>query len=146
MKIRHATQKDIPRLAELNHQLQEDERTPRLMSQIELVDRLTGWLDGDYKAVLFEHLMEPVAYALYRTTEDGLYIRQFYVFRSRRRQGIGRRAIGLFRNQIVEENQALYLEAFTHNDRAIAFWKALGFREHTISFRLEPSEVRSLAD
>ena len=103
-------------------------------------------MDGDYKAVLFELSMEPVAYALYRTTEDGLYIRQFYVLRSWRRQGIGRQAMSRFRNQIVEANQALYLEAFTHNDRAIAFWKALGFREHTLSFRLEPEEVRILTD
>jgi ribosomal protein S18 acetylase RimI-like enzyme len=138
MKIRHATQEDIPRLAEFNRQLQEDERAPCLMSSEELVDRLTRWMGADYKAVLFELSDEPVAYALYRVIEDGLYIRQFCVLRSRQRQGIGRSAIELFREKIVGAEQVLTLEAYTHNERAIAFWQALGFREHTLSFRLAP--------
>jgi len=138
MKIRQARREDLPRLAEFNRQLQEDEGAPRLMSTQELVDRLTRWMDADYKAVFFELSNEPVAYALYRTTEDGLYIRQFWVVRSRQRQGIGRRAIALFRKQIVAADQVLTLEAYTHNGPGIAFWRAVGFREHTLSFRLEP--------
>lgn len=138
MKIRHATQEDIPLLAEFNRQLQEDERAPDLMSSTDLIARLTDWLRADYEAVLFELSEEPIAYALYRPTEEGLYIRQFYVLRSHRRQGLGRNAIALFRDQIIEADQTLHLEAYVHNDRAIAFWQALGFREHTISFRIEP--------
>ena len=137
MQIRHATQKDIPLLAELNHQLQEDEHTPYLMSGRELEARFRKWLEQDYKAVFFDHSEEVVAYAVYRLDEDGLYLRQFHVLRNHRRQGIGRRAISLFRDQIVSADQALTLEAFVHNDRAIAFWQAVGFRKHTISFRID---------
>jgi ribosomal protein S18 acetylase RimI-like enzyme len=142
MKIRHATLDDIPFLAEFNHQLQEDERAPRLMSNMELVDRLTGWMEADYEAVLFELPGVSVAYALYRPTEEGMYIRQFCVLRSHQRRALGRRAIALFRKEIIAANQALYLEAYVHNEEAIAFWQALGFRQHTISFRLEPSGTR----
>lgn len=138
MKIRHATHEDIPLLAEFNRQLQEDENAPRLMSDSELIARLTGWMDADYEAILFELSGKPTAYALYRPTEEGMYIRQFCVLRSHQRQGIGRKAIAVFRDQIVAPDQALCLETYVHNDRAIAFWQALGFREHTISFRLEP--------
>ena len=138
MRIRHATQEDIPLLARLNHQLQEDEQAPTLMTMSELTVRLRGWMKDDYKALFFEVAEEPVAYALYRAREDEMYVRQFHVIRSHRRRGIGRQAIVLFRDQIVAEQQILSLEAYVHNDRAIAFWHALGFRRHTISFRIEP--------
>ncbi len=51
--------------------------------------------------------------------------------------GIGRRAIHLFREEVVLPGQALSLEVLYHNEEGIAFWQALGFRRHAISFRIE---------
>ena len=139
MNIRHATLDDIPQLAELNRQLQEDERTPKLMTNHELAIRMTGWLNADYQAILFELAGAVVAYAVYRAgeDEDDLYLRQFHVSRSHRRRGMGREALALFREQVVKPGQSLTLEAYVHNEEAIAFWRAIGFQDHTLSFRIE---------
>lgn len=141
MKIRYATEEDLPLLAELNHQLIQDERAPNPMSVSELSARLRTWLRGDYRAVVFEAGSKPLAYALFRTSEEGLYLRQFFVARQHRRQGIGRRAIELFRKDVVPADQSLSLEVFVHNKEGIAFWQALGFQENAISFVIGPSRT-----
>ncbi|HIF94882.1 MAG TPA: GNAT family N-acetyltransferase [Myxococcales bacterium] len=136
MKLRFAESKDIALLSQLNHELIEDERAPNPMSIDELNQRMTTWLEGDYRAVIFELESSDVAYALYREEKDGLYLRQFYVVRDRRRQGIGQTAIELFREQVVGSGQTLTLEVFSHNETGIVFWRALGFQEHSIAFRI----------
>ena len=61
-----------------------------------------GWLSGgEYRAVLFERDSQPVAYALYRADADAsIYLRQFFVAREHRRQGIGVAAIELLVGEI----------------------------------------------
>jgi ribosomal protein S18 acetylase RimI-like enzyme len=136
LKLRYASEEDVPLLAELNHQLIRDERASNAMPVPELSDRMLTWLRRDYRAVIFELGTEPVAYALFRPSEEGLYPRQFYVSRAHRRRGIGRRAIRLFREQVVPAGQALSLEVLVHNEAGIAFWRALGFQENALSFRI----------
>ncbi len=138
MKHRYASDEDIPLLAEQNYQLIQDERAPNPMSVCELSTRMQGWLDGEYRAIIFERRSEPVAYALFRPSEEGLYLRQFFVCRAHRRQGVGRRAIELLREQVVPTGQILSLEVLVHNEDGIAFWRALGFREHALSFQCGP--------
>ena len=94
------------------------------------------WLASEYRAVIFELASEPVAYALYRPSDNGgVHLRQFFVVRSHRRKGLGRRAIALFRRQVVPMGGTLTLEVLVQNQVGLAFWRALGFREHAISFR-----------
>jgi GNAT superfamily N-acetyltransferase len=141
MKLRYASDEDIPLLAELNHQLIQDERAPNPMSVRELAEQMRGWLSGDYRAVVFELAAEPIAYALFRSSEEGIYLRQFFVSRAHRRRGIGRRAIEAFREQVVSQDQVLSLEVFVHNEVGIAFWQAVGFGQHTLSFRIGPKRA-----
>jgi ribosomal protein S18 acetylase RimI-like enzyme len=138
VKLRYASAEDIPLLAELSHQLIQDERASNPVSVAELSTRMRAWLQGEYRAVIFERASEPVAYALFRPSEEGLYLRQFFVDRAHRGQGVGRRAIELFREQVVPSGQPLLLEVLVHNEGAIAFWQRLGFRQHALSFRSGP--------
>lgn len=89
MDFRFATPDDVSLLAELNHQLIEDEGSANSMSVAELASRMLRWLEADYRAVLFEVSAEPVAYLLYRPSEDGIYVRQLFVCRGHRRRGYG---------------------------------------------------------
>src|SRR5678815_350483 len=93
MTFRFATLDDCPRLAELNHQLIRDEGHRNPMTVAELEQRIRGWLAGEYRAVLFEDAGEVVAYALFREQLEEIYLRQLFVVRHRRSQGIGRRAV-----------------------------------------------------
>jgi ribosomal protein S18 acetylase RimI-like enzyme len=137
--LREATFEDLPLLAELNRQLIQDQRSSNPMSLAELQERMRGWLAGEYRAVLFEIDSKPVAYAVFRPAEGGIHLRQFFVARGLRRQGIGRRAIEAFRKRHVPSSAALTLEVLVHNSAGIAFWRALGFQDHALSLRLPPS-------
>ena len=138
MKLRYASEEDVQLLAELNHQLIEDERASNAMSVVELSTRMRTWLRGEYRAVIFEQASQPVAYALLRPSDEGLYLRQFFVSRAHRRQGVGRRAIELLRKQVLSPGQPLSLEVLVHNEDGIAFWRALGSRQHALSFSIGP--------
>ena len=63
------------------------------MSLPELVERMSRWLAGDYTAILLEEQGAIVAYALYCEKPDEVHLRQLFVVRDRRRQGIGRKSI-----------------------------------------------------
>ncbi len=106
------------------------------MSVAELEERMRGWLVAEYRAVVFEIGSQPVAYALFRPAEGGVHLRQFFVARGSRRKGIGRRAIEAFRQRFVAPGEALTLEALVHNSPGLAFWRALGFEEQALTFRL----------
>jgi len=138
VKLRYASEEDVGLLAELNRQLIEDERASNSMSVAELSSRMRTWLHGEYRAVIFEHASEPLAYALFRPSNEGLYLRQFFVSRAHRRRGVGRRAIELLREQVIPAGQPLSLEVLVQNDDGIAFWRALGFRQHALSFQTDP--------
>src|SRR6266404_7565286 len=97
MTFRRATLDDCALLAELNHQLIRDEGHRNRMTVPELEQRMKGWLASEYAAVLFEDGKEIVAYALYREEPDEIYLRQLFVVRDRRRQGIGRKALEILR-------------------------------------------------
>ena len=136
--MREAIDSDVPLLAELNRQLIQDQRASNTLSLDQLAERLRGWLAAEYRAALFELEAEPVAYALFRPAESGVHLRQFFVVRSRRRRGLGREAIERFRERFVPAGAALTLDVLVHNTPALAFWRALGFREHALTFRLGP--------
>ncbi len=93
MTFRQATLNDCAVLAELNHQLIRDEGHRNRMTVPELEQRMRGWLQAEYSAVVFEDGEEIVTYALYREQTDEIYLRQLFVVGARRRQGIGRQAV-----------------------------------------------------
>ena len=136
MELRIATEADLPQLAVWNRELIEDEGSdnPMTVGQLEL--RLRGWLTGDYQAAIFEERGAAVGYALFRPDEAGVYLRQFFVARAQRRRGVGRSAIALFLERLVPPGASLALDVLVRNERAKAFWRAVGLREHAIGFRL----------
>src|SRR5215469_191405 len=89
VNFRRATFDDCSRLAEFNHQLIRDEGHRNKMTVPELEQRMRGWLQSDYTAIIFEEGGELVAYALYREQPEELYLRQLFVVPNRRRQGMG---------------------------------------------------------
>ncbi len=53
LKYRFATQEDVPLLAKMNQQLIRNEGHRNKMTLPELQDRMSGWLQGEYTAVIF---------------------------------------------------------------------------------------------
>jgi len=73
--FRPATLDDCPLLAELNHQLIQDEGHRNRMTLPELEQRMRCWLAGEYRAVIFEDGGDVVAYALYLEKPEEIYLR-----------------------------------------------------------------------
>ena len=143
MQWQIATAENIETLAHLNRQLNEDEGAEPLPLP-EAIDRLTRWLASDYTAILFKIDGTTVAYTLFRPTDPdsegypgGVFVRQFLVARDRRRQGIGKRAFQILREEIWPSNCTVLLDTQYDNSRAQEFWRSVGFSEYHLSFKLQ---------
>jgi GNAT superfamily N-acetyltransferase len=137
MTHRRATADDCPVLAALNHQLIRDEAHRNLMTVAELEDRMRAWLAGDYIALLFEEGREVVAYCLYRESTSEIYLRQLFVVRDRRRQGIGRAAMQVLMG-VWPKNKRLTVDVLVKNEAALAFWRAVGYRDYCLTLEILP--------
>lgn len=136
LTYRHATPEEAALLAELNHQLIQDEGHRNRMTVPQLETRMRNWLKTEYRAVLFEQPGEVVAYALYRPEEDATYLRQFFVRRERRRRGIGLAAMNVLLRNILRPGGRLYLDVLVSNSAGKAFWKAVGFQDYAVTLEM----------
>ena len=135
LNSRFAKIDDCPLLAQLNQQLIQDESHSNPMTAVELERRMRDWLGGEYQAVIFEEAGQVVAYGLYKEQPDEIHLRQFFVVRNRRRQGIGRRAIEILRFEVWPKSKRLTVEVLVANLPAAAFWRSVGYKDY--SLRLE---------
>ena len=138
MNFRRATLSDCALLADLNHQLIRDEGHRNPMTVSELEQRMRGWLSSEYVTIIFQERDEVVAYALYREQPADIYLRQLFVVRDRRRQGIGREALNILRSQIWPKDKRLTVEVLVRNTTAVAFWRALGYRDYALTLEILP--------
>lgn len=146
LNARFASVDDCSMLAAWNYQLIRDEGHRNPMDVWELQERMRGWLEsGEYHAVLFEE-DEPVAYALFKETDDEIYLRQFFVVRHRRREGIGSRAMAeLF--SLWPKEKRWTVSVLTKNLPAVSFWQTQGYQDYSVTLEILPgtnSPQRSL--
>jgi len=141
MTFRRATSNDCNLLAELNHQLIRDAGHRNKMTVPELEQRMRGWLQSEYSSIIFEEKNETVAYALYREPGEEIYLRQLFVIPDCRRQGIGRQAIEILRSQIWPRNKRLTVEVLVKNTAAVAFWRAVGYQDYSLTLEILPAKA-----
>jgi predicted acetyltransferase len=142
MNFRLATLNDCALLAELNHQLIRDEGHRNKMTVPELEQRMKGWLASEYAVVLFEQDRRVVAYALYREQAEEIYLRQLFVIRNQRRSGMGREAVKILRSKIWPTNKRLTVEVLVQNEAAVAFWRAVGYKDYCLTLEIVPDTNR----
>jgi predicted acetyltransferase len=118
----------------------EGHRNP--MTVPELEERMRGWLSGEYEAMLFEENEEVTAYAVYSEQPSEIYLRQLFVVRSNRSRGIGRRAVEILRSQVWPESKRLTVAVLVANSRAIAFWRAVGYTDYSLTLEIMPGQKR----
>src|SRR5512141_434958 len=137
LKTRFATIDDCSMLAAWNYQLIRDEGHHNPMDVLELEERMRGWLaSGEYLAMIFE-VDEPVAYALFRETDEEIYLRQFFVVRHHRHEGIGSCAMAqLF--ALWPKEKRWTVSVLTKNTPAVAFWQAMGYADYALTLEIMP--------
>ena len=139
MNYRFATLDDCAFLADWNHQLIRDEGHRNRMTPVELEQRMRTWLSSEYRAVVFEQNLAPVAYALFRENPHEVYLRQLFVARDCRRQGIGRGAVGILRSNVWPKSKRLTVDVLVANAAAIEFWRAVGYQAYCLTLEILPS-------
>lgn len=122
----------------MNSQLIEDEKHRDPLSLPALQKRMIEWLSGEYTATLFVSDEQAVTYALYHYQDDFLYLRQFYVNRDKRRQGIDRQAVNILVDKVFPPDKRLIVTALSQNLDAIKFWRAVGFSDYCLSLEILP--------
>ncbi|HET6881292.1 MAG TPA: GNAT family N-acetyltransferase [Pirellulales bacterium] len=137
MNARLATLNDVALLAAMNQQLIRDEGHRNRMSLGQLEDRMQAWLSGEYQAAIFEESGEAVGYALFKREPEWIYLRQFFVVPSKRRQGIGRKAMDWLKENVWRNSPRIRLDVLVGNPTGIAFWRSLGFADYALTMELD---------
>ena len=127
MIIRKAEASEFAKLAELNRKLIHDERHPNPMNAQQLAERMGAWLHGEYSCYVAEEGGETIAYCLFRDDGEYYYMRQLFVEREHRRRGIATEFLDWMYDHIWKDKR-VRLDVLSHNQEAIAFYKAYGFR------------------
>ena len=110
------------------------------MTVPELEQRMKGWLATEYAAMLFENGGEVVAYALYREQPEEIYLRQLFVVRNRRGKGLGKEAVKILLSKIWPKNKRLTVEVLVQNEAAVAFWRAVGYKDYSLTLEILPNK------
>jgi len=128
LKWRRAGVEDVSRLAHWNKQLIEDEGSRNPMTPAQLETRMMGWMQGnDWDIWMLERGGESVGYAVLRVAvEDSeIFLRQFFIAREYRSQGVGKVALEQLRSHFTVARWTL--EVLETNPRARKFYESLGF-------------------
>jgi GNAT superfamily N-acetyltransferase len=142
LNFRKARTQDAALLAQLNQQLIQDEGHANAATVSELTERMRQWLATSYAGIIFEDERGVIAYALYQDEPTQIYLRQFFVARDRRRAGLGRQAINILLTQIWPRSKRLTVSVLFHNQPAMAFWKAVGYTEYSMTLEIQPKNNR----
>ncbi len=137
VQFRFAGEADAETLGTLNAQLIEDEGHRNSMTVAQLVQRMAGWLKGEYQAVVIEQGGMVVGYALFRREPDHVYVRQLFVRAENRRRGVGRSTMQWLADNVCQGRQRIRIDVLVGNDLARSFWAAIGFREYCVTMEMD---------
>ena len=134
MQITPCTLADAPVLAEMNHQLIQDERAETHLSLPQLQARMADFLHTSYRAFFFVADEDLLGYALCDMARAPVYLRQFFICRDHRRKGYGKQAFALLLETLAL--QTLDVDVYAWNHAGIAFWQSLGLQTRCHQMRL----------
>jgi GNAT superfamily N-acetyltransferase len=141
--IRPADEADLPLLTQMNKRLIEDEGSRNPMSIGQLTDRMKGWLLGNWEVRLFATNAGVVGYAVYQARRDEyypdqtiVYLRQFYIERELRGQGLGSAAFQALGTEHFPPGCRVVIDALTSNPRGYDFWRHVGFEPYCTTMHL----------
>ena len=137
LEFRFAEETDVPWLARMNQELIRDEGHRNKMSVPELGQRMSDFLRNEYDAVIVSNGQSDIGYALYRQYPEWLYLRQIFVIEKMRCKGIGRRMIEWLKNNPWTEYKKIRMDVLVGNVSGIDFWKAVGFKEYSITMEMD---------
>jgi ribosomal protein S18 acetylase RimI-like enzyme len=138
--LRFAQPSDADELAPLNFQLIRDEGHRNPMTVPQLAVRMRGWLETDYRALVQVDKGKIIAYALYRESEQEIYLRHLFVCVDFRRRGIGRTMMNYLIHTVWPKEKRLTVEVLVNNLPALAFWRSIGYHDYSLELEILPHQ------
>jgi len=154
IRVREAAAADGPEILRLERELAEFERLDGPSS--EEGQRLLSWIfeEKRFRALVAERggkIVGTALYFFYPTSfraRLGLYLEDLVISEAARAGGAGRALMSELA-RIAERSDCVRMEwaVLDWNERALAFYRRLGARQHRewLRFALEPAEIRALA-
>lgn len=132
VSIREANGEDRPNLVEAMRAMSARiGNAPR--SVVDADARIALMLATDHDFWMVERAGEAIGYAILRDNGDHVYLRHLFIAEAARRRGAGRAALALLDEQYG--HAALRLDARIGDERAQAFWRAMGFAPEALNMR-----------
>ncbi|MFM2031835.1 MAG: hypothetical protein RLZZ297_600 [Chloroflexota bacterium] len=125
VRLDTATVAECGTLALLNRGLILAERSDNTMHYDALVDRMRGFLEGNYAAWLFRVEDMVVGYCLVDMSSTPRYLRHFFIVEAYRGRGYGRAAFDALCDTLGAA--ALDIDVLDWNTAGAAFWRRMGF-------------------
>ena len=104
---------------------------------------MRGWLLGDWELKLFATDDRVVGYAVYQTRRDEyfpdqtiVYLRQFYLERELRGQGLGTAVIQSLAAEHFPPGCRVVIDVLASNPRGYDFWRRVGFEPYCTTMHL----------
>jgi len=146
IRIKAASMDDVGLLAEMNKHLIEDEGSFNPMDREQLQHRMRNWLKTDWRADLLMHGEETAGYALYRFKENDyhpdikeVYLRQYFIGREHRGNGLGLQGIMLLRELRFRDVNAIEIDVLEANRIGKSFWLRAGFEPYSCNMKMRNS-------
>jgi predicted acetyltransferase len=146
LTIRKATHDDIDSLTEMNKHLIEDEGSRNPMNFAQLKERMMKMLDDIWKILVISQDGEEIGYMVYKVTPDEyfpekseLYIRQYFVKRNHRSNGIGAEAFNKISSEYFPEEAVWTLDVLEVNPKGRRFWEKVGFKPYLTHMKKQKS-------
>ena len=148
MNIRLAQPGDVKELAQMNLQLNQDERDGMAWTPAIMEKRMRDWLTGGEHTVLIIEADGQVAgFAVFHEEPDEylparscVYVSHFFIKRQHRMNQLGRRAFEMIAEQYIPAGLKIDLSVLETNPQGRVFWEKLGFKPYSARFyRLKKS-------
>lgn len=121
MKVVDCSVDDVPILAKMNQMLIEDENAKTSLNLSQLQERMSGFIQSEYKAFLFYFNKKTVGYALCNMEKSPIYLRQFFICREERRKGYGKQAFQSLLSHLNTDE--IDIDVYVWNKSGVEFWK-----------------------
>lgn len=134
MELRRASVEDLEILTAMNLLLREDEKMDNNMTENEVRKRMRFFIKSKrYEVFLFQEREIIKGYIVIEIFRKPLYIRQFFVKREFRRQGIGTCVLDMILQYF--NTKEIDVDVLVWNTNAIAFYEKYGFRRRYLGMR-----------
>jgi ribosomal protein S18 acetylase RimI-like enzyme len=122
-------------LGKLNKKLIGDEGHSNPMTVDDLIERMFNFLSNKYSAYFILTDSQVAGYCLFRDDIDYIYIRQLFVEKDKRNQGLGKACVRWLKDTHWTDRK-IRIEVLSGNLDGIEFWRRIGFHDYCITMEM----------